>query len=226
MTLLQIRTKVIDQSGRRNYVVAGSYADNGADYFIDAASRALDREQETTKSPRWYQEDLAIDGLRLKMQYCRVVAQVWYKTAAGANVQLTKFMYDEMLTAYPTLEETTSGPPLYWAPEPLTASPEVVDPVENLDRHGVILMPPTDAAITVKVFGRFYSKPLALDADINYWSEVHPDILILATMKVMDYSARNSEGERDYAQVVAGLLNPVDRDVAEWDAATKCVMRG
>lgn len=225
MTLAQIRAKVIEQSGRRNYVTETG-ADNGADYFINAASRALDREQETTKSERWYQESIPIGGYNTSMQYCRVASQVWFENADGARVQLTPIKYDEMMTEYPKLGNTDVGTPLYWAHEPITAAPGQTIPVENLDLNGIIFMSPTDAIITLYVYGRFYSAPLEADTDENYWSVNHPDILILASMRTMDYHSRNREGELDYAQIVNGLLAPIDRDLAEWDAASRLVMEG
>lgn len=223
MNLLEIRNKVIELSGRYNYVTT-SGDDNGANFFIQAATRALDRAQEHSKEATWYEEALAIGECTSKFSHARVVSDVWFVDADGTHTELEGKTYRELLILYPTLQDTDSGAPVYWAPNYITRDPSVAQ--DNLESHGVIIMPPTDAAVTLRVYGKFYSKPLTIDADENYWSVNQPDILIIASIRAMDYFARNSEGAADYARITQGLLIDIDKDAAEWNAAKRLVMRG
>ena len=164
MKLLDIRSQVITLSGRRN-LVTDAGADNGCDYFIQMATRELDRAQEHSKDLTWVQEVLSTGVCHSTFQYCRFVAQVWYKSSDNARRQLSKLMYDEMMTMYPTLDAGALGTPLHWAPEPITMAPVDGAVVENLDRHGILILPAPSEPITLYIYGKYYSKPLVLDEE-------------------------------------------------------------
>lgn len=86
-TLLYIRTKFIDQSGRFDLATDpanGDYSDNGADFFIRAGQRILDLMQDHPRTTATFQKDLAIGDHKVVFQYNRSVEKVWV-TAGGTT---------------------------------------------------------------------------------------------------------------------------------------------
>ena len=225
MTLAEIRAKVVDLTGLRK-LVTSTGADNGCNFFIQAATRELDRTLETSKDLTWYQEVFAAGVAQLDFNYCRFVSQVWYAGSDGSRTILTGKKFDELMSLYPKLQNSDHGTPLYWAPEPITEAPQTGLASVNLDRHGLIILPPTDQVITIYVYGKFYSLPLVNDTDENYWSVNHPDILVIATMRAIEVTSRNITGVEGYQRITDGLVSSVDSDAASWDAASRLVMEG
>ncbi len=87
-TLLYIRTKFIDQSGRFDLAVdpaSGDYSDNGADFFIRAGQRILDLMQDHPRTVATYQKDLSSGDHKVVFQYNRSVDKVWVTQGGTAT---------------------------------------------------------------------------------------------------------------------------------------------
>lgn len=233
MTLLQIRQKFVELSGRYDLVSnpATFTPDNGANFFIQAGQRLLDNLHE--KQLAWYKKNLAIGDAVVDVQYVKSVKEVWIANADG-RVQLDKVDYGWLRENYskPIASQDT-GDPLYYAvgvnklsPAQITlttvagASPYTAqftygfedlilanESSEGYQYATVLIAPPTDEVKTIEILGQFFSLPLSSDTQVNFWSEQYPELLIQSALYQMETFYRNSEGARDwYNAIDLGLL--------------------
>ena len=85
--------------------------------------------------------------------------------------------------------------------------------------RGILIMPPVDGAYTVTIFGSFYSKDLSDDKDENFWSVMHPGLLILASMRSIEAFYRNTEGLRDMEASMEPEIIGIEKDVVAEEIA-------
>jgi len=236
MNLLEIRTKFRELSGRYD-LVNDDFSDNGANFFINEASRWLDKTVETTKSWASYMTIIATDTWYVSFPEARAVKEVWISTVEG-KWQLEKIRLQDLIASFFTENpsEWTSGTPEYYSPFlsryiPENISPAtlatfasyvgVITPVTN-DYNAVILSAPVDQETLVEIIGLFYSMALSADDDENYWSKMHPLLLIQAAIRqtyiiggnkpMLDVLDRGIDGELkrlDY-EVVEQIIAEVD----------------
>ncbi|MCP4392858.1 MAG: hypothetical protein GY804_01090 [Alphaproteobacteria bacterium] len=101
MNLLEIRTKFIDQSGRFNLVVDTiNYADNGANFFIQAGQRYLDSVLPNRKEIGRYVKDISTNQTKLVMRYVRGIDSVYVKASGEDRVELDRKAYSWLLKEY------------------------------------------------------------------------------------------------------------------------------
>jgi hypothetical protein len=92
MTLLDVRQRFVESSGRRDLVVdLTDYADSGADWYINRGQRYLDRVQPRPGSKKWYHADIATGGAQILVPDLRAVLDgrhggVWVTDADGNAV--------------------------------------------------------------------------------------------------------------------------------------------
>jgi hypothetical protein len=90
--------------------------------------------------------------------------------------------------------------------------------------NGIVLAPPSDGEYTLTVFGDFFSKPLVADTDCTYWTEVRPDILVLAACYQLEMYYRNMSGAENYRRnidvLVDGIRNDKIRETVAWRRKT------
>lgn len=77
---------------------------------------------------------------------------------------------------------------------------------DHYEFHGVVFMPPLAEASTVEVHGRFFSPWLEADGAKSYWTEVAPNVLVMAAARQLEVTMRNSEGVRDWDAALASEL--------------------
>ena len=118
----------------------------------------------------------------------------------------------------------TKGTPVAWAPNVIRDADTPV-PADDLLK-GVIFTPSVDFAFGIRVEGLFFTEALALDADVNYWTEKYDDILIYAALYKLEGSYRNTEGKNDWLSMINDAILGVDLDVANQDAAGRSQMVG
>lgn len=237
MNLLQVRTKFRELSGRFDLVNA-DYTDNGADFFINSGMKYLDRLTETQKSWATFPYLLSVGGYLVKFPYCRSVKEVWVATTV-AQWQLEKKRLQDIQADYGQglVSSLTNGVPLYYSPcvsryipeDASAAALAVFAPYIEIptgitgDMNALLINIPTDTAMTVSVKGLFYSMELVEDVDSNYWSEVHPLLLYMATMRAIEVTNRSTQGVNDWtkaisAEVIQLGMDLVDEIISEQDA--------
>jgi len=169
MNLLQLRTKLIELSGRFDLVTdaaGGDYSDNGADFFIYEGQKHLDRLNETQKSWASCFRFIDVGRFSASVPYCRAIKEVW-AASTTARWQLDKKNIQDLIEDYMLSipSERTNGTPLYYSPTITRHVPEdaeVADfesylgwvdvPTGNAHEYNSILINvPVDEKIVVEV---------------------------------------------------------------------------
>jgi len=254
MSLIAVREKFALLSGRHDFVTdfaGGTYtlADNSlADWFINSGQKLLDRKASFAKAYSWYKKDVSAGDYKLNFRYCVAVKEVWAKTADEDRYELTKKPYSWIRNRYgETYSDIQQGDPGCYAPIVVSLSPDQIaltsadytdeftydeeeilfsDTADHFLYTGILFMPPSDEDRTISIKGRFWSPPLSSDTDKSYWTEVHDDILIAASLYQLEKFYRNREGMRDYMSTILDDINDLDKDVVEEEAAKADQMEG
>ena len=228
MTMLLVKKKFVDLSGRTDLVVdTTDYVDAGnigTKFFIQAATRMLDQMQDTPHSTAELAKTLTVGDSTWEVSNLRSIESFWINDTSdtGWNSVTKKSLKWIRNKFSEPVADITNGVPQYWAPDvirvPVTEGKESV--------RGIIFMPPTDDTYSARLDGKYWSKVLSADADINYWSEEHEDILIAAAMYKLEEFYRNTEGMRDWMEAITRDLRGIDIDLAFEESAEITSMRG
>jgi len=226
MTLVEIRQKLIELSGRYELVVdTTDWADAGADFFIQAGQDYLDRLRKIPKADNSIFEELASGEWYLTFSRCRSIKEVWVNNTEGRS-QLTKKDMSWLYREYSALiSATDSGTPLYYCPAKMRST-EKTDQTslgtffnyavaDSEDIRGIMILGPPDESIVVEVKGLFYSDLLSIDADESYWTINWPSTLIKAALRELEIFNRNSEGVRDWTSAILSDVDGLTMDVVE-----------
>jgi hypothetical protein len=89
----------------------------------------------------------------------------------------------------------------------------------NATYNGILLLPPTDQSVMVEVWGNFYSKELVNPSDSNAWTELHPEVAIMAAMMQLEIVNRNSSGVADWIKAIQLHTVEIEKDMIEEDTA-------
>jgi len=244
MNLLQIRTQFIKLSGRNDLVVdVTNYVDNGANYYINAGQRFLDRKYRFPKDVGIYPSVVAIGGWNVIFPFCRAIKEVWVADVESGRRQLKKKSWQDFLSVYTepfnTLER---GSTLYYTPSILRSIPEsdratasttsaIVGYMPTMSGphyayNGILIGPPTDVQLHLEIHGLFYSPELTSDTEESYWSVNHPETLIRAALYELEVDYRNTQGANDWMGAIETHAIGIDQDVVEEDIAEVDQMEG
>lgn len=236
MTLIEIRTKFIELSGRYDLITdTESYQDAGADFLIHAGQRWLDRTFEILKSTANFYASLAQDSWYLLIPECRTIKYVWATYNTGMIGELKNISLERLLALRPDIP-TTSGCPHLYAPCSIRTQPEVAG--QTTIRPGTIIMEdnfpynaiafevPFSEAVSIRVQGLFYQTALVNDTDYNFWSTQHPWILVLAAMRAMEIAQRNRAGVADWETAIRSEMLGIEYDHVEQIAHPIRAMEG
>lgn len=240
MTLLELKTQLIKESGRTDLVVdTAAYVDNGIQHYIDSGQRYLDTHQFTPKSHGWYRLNIVSGAAFQEMQSVRAIKEVWMQNVDG-RFQLIKRPLGWMRENYADqVSALDVGTPAYWAHVVSLVSTEqqgltranytaqftydaddlLFSDENQYDREAVMWMPPADGAYTLQVLAEFFSKALSADADENFWTLVHPEILIMAAQRAIEVAYRNTEGVKDWNNAIFDSLVGIDSDLVKEEQA-------
>jgi hypothetical protein len=249
MTLLQIRTWFVQESGRYDLVVdTSAYLDNGADKYLKAGQRMLDRMQQTRFSTGRNFQLLTANSYYLQLHDCRSVLEVWQTVPASddGRVKLEKKSISELRALYPNMDTIEAGTPLYYSPTILRAAPEAdlvsrtpTDPFAAVANYldvlydathstvtGVMIMPPVDVTTLIETWGYFYTYWPAADDKTSFWMENHPELVIMAGQCVLEKFQRNTEGVKDWTAAIRSELDGLDFDLVDEETAEISQMGG
>ena len=98
MNLLQIRQQLRAVSGRFDLINADD-SDNGANFYINAGQKYLDRLTTTQKSYGICYRFCAVGAHSVQFPYCRAVKEVWAATTT-ARWQLEKKNLADLIAGY------------------------------------------------------------------------------------------------------------------------------
>jgi len=225
MTLLEIRTKFIELSGRYDLITdTESYQDAGADFFIASGQRWLDRTFEILKSTANYYATLASGGWYVLVPECRVIRGVWISYTNGVIDMLKPLSLERMRSCFSP--NTTNGScPHFYSPVSVRTQPEIsgqltVPPStivmeDNFPYNAVMFNVPVGEQVSVQVTGYFYHSLLVNDTDQNFWSVEHSWILVLAAMRAMEIAQRNTAGVADWESAIRSEMQGLEYDFVD-----------
>lgn len=213
MNLLSIRQKFIELSGRYDLATTtdDSYdTDNGADFFISAGMRFLDREFLIKKSKSTYFTSVRAGDFYVTFRDCMTIEEIWANDDSS-RWRVKKYPEEDLRIVYTGLvSETDGGAPLFYHPINLRAASgsegyddlgEFFSYIEQGDvgsYNGVLFLPKVDGEYLIEVIGRFYTPEMTGNTDQNYWTNVAPDTLLKAALYQLEVFYRNTEGAKDW----------------------------
>lgn len=240
MNLLQVRTKFRELSGRFD-LVNSDYSDNGADFFINEGRKYLDRLDETQKSWAQVFRLITVGGYSATFELCRAIKEVWAATSSE-RWQLERKSLQDLMVGYMTElpSARSTGLPLYYSPCVTRYVPEDASVVEleafagfvdipsgNAHNYNAILLSvPTSEQIMLDIRGLFYSMELVNNTDKNYWSEVHPSLLLMSAMRQVEIMNRNTQGVKDWESAIGTEMTQLGFDLVEQLIAETDQMEG
>jgi len=230
MTLLSTRTQFVKLSGRYDLVAdTVSWANNGADFFIKAGQKWLDRRGDIYKAKGRAYQSITSGTWYAILQNCRSIEEVWISNSDREKWQLTKYDLSDIRETYnedPALID--NGDPLYYAPVSVRVMPEVSSQLtidefgattytsasDHYGYNGLIFMPPADGTYTLEIHGLFEQSQLSNDSDTNFWTEQHEFVLVLAALRALEISYRNTAGVNDWEEAINRELFDISLDYA------------
>jgi hypothetical protein len=237
MNLGEIREKFVQFSGRYDLINTDD-SDNGADFFINAGQRFLDRRVDFRKSDGRQYKELTSGNWYFKLQNCRTLERVWVNTSEE-RWQLIRKDLIWLRNEYPSLiNATDQGDPNYWAPAILRGM-DITDmnnqgtffnyalaEAGNEDYQGLVILPPPDTSVVVELWGKFYSPTLTLDTNESYWTVTAPETLVASALYRLEIMYRNSEGAKDWLAAIDVDLRDLDKDNIQEDVTNVDTMEG
>ena len=248
MEYKDIRKKFVEMSGRYD-LVKQDWNDNGADFFLNAGQRFLDRQSDVQKDFAGNVQPVAAGTLVVKTIGLRSVREVWAGNSTDGLVRLTKATLTWLKEEYgEQLSSITQDDPLYYALVGLRPYPDAtlaatwsgyydIDDFVLGDTHytyrGIILCPPPSTTWYIRINGTFYSPTLSAvfaagtwTQTKSFWTECHEDMLLQAALYKMEVFYRNTEGAKDWKNALDADLLGVDKDLADEESADINQMEG
>ena len=231
-TLLGVRKKLVKLSGNYGLVVDAAnedWTDNGANDFLNAGQKWLDQRFEYDKQQAWYTQVLTAGTSLVTFNVARYIESVEISSTSLERKLLVRQTMNQLRELYPDvpLSAIDNAEPEHWTPSILGLAPQQYNQTEStlttggvtdLDFYeygnyyltsGVIILPPPDAAYTVKILARWFSKELTADADVSVWTMNRPELLVRAARLQMEVDLhRASEASNIF---VASLVDDLDK---------------
>lgn len=232
MQLSDFRTQFLEMSGRMDLDSAHSNTNlykKKADFYIHMGAKYLDENFSIIKPRVRYVIDLSAG------KHLLIIPRALVIKCVVAIAGLKELYYLEYGTEVPkqVFGQENSGIPKYWyigAPMPgptqhaLTSSNYTDDAtyimgdqwwsgqtmpglVGRYEATSLVISPNTDRLYSIGVEGDFYSRRLFEDTDINFWSQVHTDLLLYASLMKLESFYRNTAGMADWLNALNMYAN-------------------
>lgn len=235
MDYVDVRKKFSELSGRWDLLTT-TYEDAGADFFLNAGQKYLDRLLDSGKMKARYPVLMTAGTIIARSVGIRAIQEVWVANADG-KTQLTPVSLQTLREYY--YEESadiTQGLPAYYAPACFRPYPDtlasttsmydvedlILNATEHYTYNGVIVMPPPDETYTLQIWGLFYSPTLSATLlgavwtqTKSFWTECQPETLIAAAIYKMHSLYHNTSGAADYKASVMEDIIGLDNDAVE-----------
>lgn len=236
MSLVEVRQQFVQISGRYDLVVdSDEWANNGADFYINAGQKWLERRFNIFKEDATEYVILSIGNWYALIQQCRAIKQVWASDALGNKWQLEKRSLKELREWFTTIPTgITFGSPIQYTLSNFRTIPEeagttVVDvfgsttfsiaATDHYSYNGILVMPPSDGTITLEVKGTFFHPVLVEDEDTNYFSEELLFPLVLSSCRALEMTYRNTVGVKDWTEAIMSEMTPIEMDLADQESS-------
>jgi len=90
----------------------------------------------------------------------------------------------------------------------------------------VMIAPPTKTAISVEIYGYFFSSELVADTDRSYWTEIYPAALVQAAVAILEAMQGSSDRMQMHFKVALELAGGAAKDAAIESCAGLMEMEG
>ena len=241
MEYKELRRKFAELSGRYDLINA-DLTDNGADFFINAGQKYLDRLQGTGKSKAKNVQSVAAGTYIIKIAGLRSIIEVYAGNTTEGMYPLKKaslaYLKDEYAEQWSDIDPGTPEwySPAVFRPYPDTQTAlgwagyyDIGDLVLD-DAHytydGIVILPPPDSSFYISIYGLFFSPTLSatIAAGVwtqtkSFWTENFPDMLLQASLYKLEVFYRNTEGAKDWLFALKEDVTEMDKDVAEEESA-------
>lgn len=225
MTLSKVRSEFVNQSGRLDLVNEDG-SNNGADFYINAGQKYLDRLIESGQgSSIIYRYVKPLEYL-ITFNYCRVIEHISISNLSSFY-WLNKLEMTELKDIYQKpFEIVAPGRPQYFSLASVEMNHEGDDLYNGMsirmntisdwpEYNGVVIMPPADQEYHLEIWGKFYSKTLVNDDDENFWTAQFSYILVMAAQRSLEVFYRNSQGAKDWTAAIQSELFEIEKDFVE-----------
>jgi len=241
--LINIRKWVIEETGRYDLVVdavGNNYSDAGVDKYINEGIKWLERNLPGgNKTDSWMFHTLPAGTAVIRLTRARVVREVWLAHEDGKPRCPLKLVGPNELMRWfggPEPPHVDDGP-LCWsplvgalAPEQELLTKQQMDDAGLTDNQHIIfentpdlhypyrhigLGPVVSQDRQVLVLGKFQSKYLSDDCDVNWWTMEEPGLVVRATAMQMEIGHRNTQGVQDYETPLRDELRQIYHDLVE-----------
>jgi hypothetical protein len=243
MEYKDLRRKFVEMSGRYDLVNA-NWTDNGADFFINAGQKHLDRMLDLGKSKARLTKSLTAGTVLVTTTGLRAIKEVWVSNSSGMYELFPQSIANLRAYYAGKFSEATAGAPEYYAPAVLRPFPDTTVAadiagfydIEDLILHvaiagtghwtynGIVVMPPADGTYTLSLWGLFYSPTLLATLSgstwtqtKSFWTEEHPETLLMAALYKLEVFYRNTEGAKDWSGAMKEDMLGMDHDFVEED---------
>lgn len=223
MNLLELREQFVKISGRYDLVVDQTdWADNGADFYIQAGQNFLDRLRDTPKSYNSIFTKLKSGEWYVTFSKCRSIREIWINNTEGRS-ELEKKPMNWLYGEYSSvINNTDRGTPLYYCPAKLRSTDEI-DRDElgvffnyaedgSSELRGILIFGHPDENIVVEIQGLFYSDELDRDSSTSYWTDNWPETLVKAAMHQIATFQRDHNDAKDWLIAIYADLEGLDKD--------------
>ena len=239
MNLLEIRTQFAKLSGRYD-LVNSDFTDNGADYFLKAGLKFLDRRVQFDKDVAKFFKQFAIGDYFAEFANYRTTDSVWFADSSG-RYELNYLTPKEMQTLYGTepYVDVTNGTPVYFTMALTRSVPEgqALDVIGNYgdeiavdgsqtSLQGILVMPPPSIAGQIEVWGKYNTPWPSSDSGTNYWMDSFEDIAVNVGLFKLETSYRNTQGASDWLAAIDLDLMGIEKDTVEDDSDRATEMEG
>lgn len=210
MNLAQVRKMFVKLTGRYDLVKdAESYADDGADFMLNAGIRMLDSMFTHSKS---------YGTIRVPMK----PKQAIYRTTNVLSIEGIQVSSDEGKVTLTHVKEQDiterstvgEGVPKYYAIHTGMRNPALGNLEDDFRGESFRVFPAPSSKLTAYVYGRI-TIPLEEDDDINFWSTSYPETLITAGQFFIERFHRNSQGMADHMRAIRQDLRELDNNAIE-----------
>jgi hypothetical protein len=240
MNLLQVRTKFVQISGRYDLVVnTTAYADNGANFYINAGQKLLERLVDVPESIGNVYYELAANTYGLSWKtHTRSIQEVWIENGTERS-ELTKVSLKQLKTEYYDLATSETGRPMYYAVANLkgveTTKKDTLgtfienvyaESVDSSEYRGIVIVPPADQKYIVQIVGLFKQLILTSDTDSNFWSIEEPDLLLRAALYELESFSRGTENAKNWLSAIQTDVQLLEFDNVDELSVDKNQMEG
>lgn len=223
--LKQIRQLFIRTSGRYDLENEDG-SDNGANWYIIAGQRFLDRQlTESSAQQRYYSKVKQGDNF-VQFSKCRALMSAYLINDDEGRILLRRKSYPQLRAAFPKPPNGEGlGQPGYYAATIYKAVHTELDELKDVsmdyldiivnepkDFNAIILAPAADKDYIIELNGLFYSHELTEDSSKSFWTESHPELLVRAAMLTLESFYRNTAGWKDAYQALLMDLKDIDMD--------------